>query len=90
MQHKVSQNNENSTTVKNIDNGANTSYALIEGINILIVNCHTFMSVTSQNLPMKFLGQKHLKDPFKFTHVAPFSQGFDLHSSTSLEQVSPS
>jgi len=43
----------------------------------------------SQSFPVKPIGHEHVNDPTLSLHVAPFKQGLELHSSTSMLHVLP-
>jgi len=43
----------------------------------------------SQSFPVKPIGHEHVKDAILSIQVAPFKQGFELHSSTLILQTLP-
>lgn len=43
----------------------------------------------SQSFPVKPIGHEQVNDATLSLHVAPFKQGLELHSSTSILQILP-
>jgi len=43
----------------------------------------------SQSFPVNPIGHEHVNDATLSIHVAPFKQGLELHSSTSMLQALP-